>query len=90
VLRGEEDGAVGGERFFQSAHRAGPADLEGDFGEGEDDDVADRNHRQARDVGRGAVRIFFHKRNPENLLTEDCEWYKGRASQIRSPRPSKQ
>jgi len=63
VLGGEEDRAVGGERVFEGAHRAGPADLEGDLGEGEDYNVADGHHRQTYDVGRRAVRVFFHNRD---------------------------
>ena len=50
VLRGEEDRAVTGQRFFERADRAGATDLESDFGKRKNDDVADRHHRITREV----------------------------------------
>jgi hypothetical protein len=55
MLRREKDRAVGRQSLFQGAHRPGTADLERDFGEGKDDDVADWDHRIARDVRRCAI-----------------------------------
>jgi hypothetical protein len=84
VLGGEEDRAVGGERVFERAHRAGPADLEGDLGEREDHDIADGHHRQPHDVCWCAIRIFFHK---SKMLRPNLRGHEGRAALASSARP---
>src|SRR5688500_14086616 len=55
VLSGEENRPVGGERLFKRAHGALPAYFEGNFGEGENHNVANWHHRVPGDIGRSMI-----------------------------------
>src|SRR5438067_1830906 len=55
VLRGEKDGVVSCESFLKRADRAWTTDLESNFGERKNDDIADRHHRITREVRRSVV-----------------------------------
>src|ERR1051325_10993978 len=55
VLSSQENRPVCSQSLFERSHRACPTDFESDFGERENHDVADWNHRVPGYVGGGSV-----------------------------------
>jgi hypothetical protein len=55
MLSGQENRAVSSKSLLERAHGPLPAYLESNFCEGENDDVANRNHRVPGDVGRSTI-----------------------------------